>query len=158
MKIRTGFVSNSSSSSFVCQVCGETYSGWDATLTDAEMESCDKGHLYCASHRKKDLLIEEFVIYLKERASNEKLSEYTKKEAKETLEEIEKSNEETQKDIMNDWIHDNSTPYVFCPLCNCEEINEEEAYRAIKEMKQMSIEEITLLIKEYRKKKEDQKK
>lgn len=29
MKIRHGFVSNSSSCSFVCPICGYTQSGWD---------------------------------------------------------------------------------------------------------------------------------
>lgn len=40
MKIRTGFVSNSSSSSFVCDVCGNIESGWDLGLNDAEMCEC----------------------------------------------------------------------------------------------------------------------
>jgi len=37
MKIRQGFVSNSSSSSFTCDVCGEEVSGYDVCLSEAEM-------------------------------------------------------------------------------------------------------------------------
>lgn len=50
MKIRQGFVSNSSSSSYICTVCRETYSGWDASLRDAEMRQCEKGHTFCEAH------------------------------------------------------------------------------------------------------------
>ena len=46
MKIRTGFVSNSSSSSFICEVSGEDYSGMDAGLEDAEMYQCTAGHTF----------------------------------------------------------------------------------------------------------------
>lgn len=53
MKVRKGFVSNSSSSSFVCDVCGVSESGC--------MNECGK-HTYCNSHAKRnieDLTVEE---------------------------------------------------------------------------------------------------
>ena len=50
MKIRHGFVSNSSSSSFICSVCKEDYSGWDAGLSEAEMYECENNHIFCESH------------------------------------------------------------------------------------------------------------
>jgi len=50
MKIRNGFVSNSSSSSFICTVCGSVESGWDASLSDFDMFECQKGHTVCRSH------------------------------------------------------------------------------------------------------------
>ena len=37
MKIRSGFVSNSSSSSFVCCICGRSEGGYDMSLEDAGM-------------------------------------------------------------------------------------------------------------------------
>lgn len=40
MKVRVGFVSNSSSSSFVCPFCGETNISWD--WIDREDETCKK--------------------------------------------------------------------------------------------------------------------
>ena len=49
-KYRIGFVSNSSSSSFVCDVCNEDYSGWDACMSEAEMFECVNGHTVCESH------------------------------------------------------------------------------------------------------------
>jgi len=50
MKLRKGFVSNSSSSSFLCEVCGEDYSGMDAGLDEAEMFECEYGHVVCYDH------------------------------------------------------------------------------------------------------------
>ena len=50
MKIRKGFVSNSSSSSYVCDVCGTAESGWDIGLSEAEMTECATGHIFCDSH------------------------------------------------------------------------------------------------------------
>lgn len=54
MKIRKGFVSNSSSSSFVCDVCNHDESGWDMCLEDVGMVGCENGHVFCEEH-----LIEE---------------------------------------------------------------------------------------------------
>jgi hypothetical protein len=50
MKVRLGFVSNSSSSSFTCDVCGGTESGMDCCLSDCEMFICENKHTCCNSH------------------------------------------------------------------------------------------------------------
>jgi len=50
MKIRKCFVSNSSSSSFICEVCHECVSGMDMGLDDAEMYECVNGHTFCRAH------------------------------------------------------------------------------------------------------------
>lgn len=44
MKKRNGFVSNSSSSNFICDSCGEAESGWDMGLSECEMFKCTNGH------------------------------------------------------------------------------------------------------------------
>lgn len=44
MKFRKDFVTNSSSSSFVCDICGNVESGWDMSLQEAEMVECVNGH------------------------------------------------------------------------------------------------------------------
>ena len=52
MKIRTGFVSNSSTSSFICEICGGTEAGMDISLSEVGMIECQTGHVYhtdCAS-------------------------------------------------------------------------------------------------------------
>lgn len=59
MKIRNGFVSNSSSSSFVCRVCGNTAGGYDVSLRDFDMTSCERGHCLCNHHLDDYLKCEE---------------------------------------------------------------------------------------------------
>jgi hypothetical protein len=50
MKVRYGFVSNSSSSSFTCLVCGKTESGRDVSPRDFGFVSCNNGHMICDGH------------------------------------------------------------------------------------------------------------
>lgn len=47
MKYRKDYVTNSSSSSYVCEICGRTESGWDLGLSEADMVECVNGHVFC---------------------------------------------------------------------------------------------------------------
>ena len=48
MKNRFGFVSNSSSTSFTCDICGHTESGWDSNgLEDFGFYQCENEHIIC---------------------------------------------------------------------------------------------------------------
>ena len=44
MKIRKGFVSNSSTTTFICSICREIEAGRDSGLSDFEMFSCINDH------------------------------------------------------------------------------------------------------------------
>lgn len=51
MKIRNGFVSNSSSSSFICEVCGSTVESYDEGISHFGYVMCmDRDHLFCEGH------------------------------------------------------------------------------------------------------------
>lgn len=52
-KFRHGFVSNSSTTSFVCEVCGVAEGGMDVGLEELGFEECASGHTYCQGHALK---------------------------------------------------------------------------------------------------------
>lgn len=56
MKYRKDFVTNSSSSSFVCDICGAVESGWDYSLSEVGMVECVNGHTICESEMLQALM------------------------------------------------------------------------------------------------------
>jgi hypothetical protein len=54
VKIRKQFVSNSSSTSFTCDICGRTESGFDLCMSDVDFVESKYG-TYCAEHLLKSL-------------------------------------------------------------------------------------------------------
>lgn len=50
MKYRKDFVTNSSSSSYICEICGADAHGMDLSIRDAEMCECVNGHIFCNDH------------------------------------------------------------------------------------------------------------
>ena len=55
MKIRSSFVANSSSSSFICEICGELGEGTNASPSDFDMTYCENGHVICLEHLLDDV-------------------------------------------------------------------------------------------------------
>ncbi len=75
MKIRNGFVSNSSTSSFVCDVCGATEAGMDLTLGEARMKQCVNGHTLCDGHL---VISDDEKVYGYQKYFEQKIDYYTK--------------------------------------------------------------------------------
>ncbi len=67
MKIRAGFVSNSSSSSYICEVCGDTFEAWDEGFSRFNLVMCrDNDHLFCECHRINPTLDGTYTMYEEE--------------------------------------------------------------------------------------------
>ena len=106
MKYRKDFVTNSSSSSYTCEICGATESGWDISLEEAEMVECVNGHTIC-----NDELLE---VPRKELIQKLLESGYDK----ESEEELNNHDDDSLSDIF--WSYcDNRycAPEEFCPIC-----------------------------------------
>jgi hypothetical protein len=103
MKIRNGFVSNSSSSSFVCELCGESVTGMDIGLSDCEMFKCVNGHIICQSEA-----VESF---------DEWVNEHSDLEAK-----GEGSGEDVEYEV----------PEKYCPFCCMIEFTQSDLKRYLR--------------------------
>jgi hypothetical protein len=118
MKTRKYFVSNSSSSSFVCEICGEERSGMDMCLSDADMVECQNGHTICEEHvlnreEKPEPTVEE---------ARTKYKAWCKEEnwRKGYLDDLELDDDEfmaVYEDFINDYESDNGISEESCPIC-----------------------------------------
>jgi hypothetical protein len=131
MKVRSGFVSNSSSSSFICDACGENVSGWDMGLSEAEMRECEGGHTYCISHETTDWLpksVNERRDALVRYYSHDK--QYIEKFNICLEEEIEEAYENNRYDIEL-----YGAPSEQCPCCNLSNIDKDNKKAVQEEMR-----------------------
>ena len=145
MKIRNGFVSNSSSSSFTCDVCGESQSGMDMGLSEAGMFECENGHTCCESHqletnevstdeKRKRLLSEvEDSSYYKTRP-REKAVE---------LDEIANLDESEVDERYEDVVSDGGHAAQECPICMFQKLDQTLAFRYL--LRKFDMTEATLL-------------
>jgi len=158
MRIRKGFVSNSSSSSFICDVCGRTESGWDLGLVDAGMMRCVNDHVFCEGH-SAELTIERMHIALTDILESSRDKSWRRElieELEPKIEELDPGSELYSRDVellwedyedQIEWPYE--VPSTVCPICNFEAANTREVYEyllkktgeteedVLKELKQM---------------------
>ena len=154
MKIRTGFVSNSSSSSFVCDLCGYTTSGWDGYYEDDDVYTCEYGHAICGEclaikprQLAKELneMVKDNQI-LAEKVINEGWyvgSEERKQQyIKDLKEELDEASPEEREDYIFELTTQDGLHPLYCPVCRFEAITDTDMKSYLK--KETKIDEDTV--------------
>lgn len=108
MKVRNGFVSNSSSSSFVCCISKETVEGWDYCLSEAGFVECENGHTF----------LEEYVLWNAD-IKKQVIAGYTDSDVryydKNVAEQLAEMGED-EPDLDNEYLR-YELPACCCPVC-----------------------------------------
>lgn len=117
-------MTNSSSSSFVCDICGNVESGWDLCLSDADMYECVNGHTFCCNEALKVSKEELIKLIMKEGWNNKwnrQIDDYEDVSEKEL--------NEMELDEVLEFTTDGGNydaPECLCPICNFIEYSESD--------------------------------
>lgn len=118
MKIRKGFVSNSSSSSYTCEVCGNTESGMDIGHGCGDegtgMFDCENGHTVCTQHG----------IGVTKGSWNDNFDEILLENYKKRMAAKGENVDDINEDDVDDSYH--STPAELCPICQMTAFRDED--------------------------------
>ena len=128
MKFRKDFVTNSSSSSYVCEICGNVESGMDMCLSDAGMMECINGHVFCCNEAldfpsKKEMIQ---IILENEWNKKERYNYYTRT-YETTIYTEERLNDYEDEDLFFDFYNEEghyNVPECVCPICQFIEYSE----------------------------------
>jgi len=118
MKFRKDFVTNSSSSSYVCEICGESHSGFDASVEDFDMFECVNGHVLCQEHMLNLSREEQINEILKNKYWNSDTREYDIQYSREELEAMD--DDELFETLLGAERY-YEVPECLCPICQFEE-------------------------------------
>lgn len=128
MKFRKDFVTNSSSSSYVCEICGRTESGWDMGLSDCDMVECVNGHVFCCDEALEMPSKEEMIKTILENEYNIKTNyNYFSRDRSETVYSEEQLLEMDDDDLFYDFYNPEGhyeVPECVCPICQFIEYSE----------------------------------
>lgn len=132
MKIRNGFVSNSSSSSFICDVCGTVESGMDASPRDFDMEQCCNGHTFCNNHAEglSKIKPNDLREIIKSKIASNKWSSVESK--KEQYEELKNTDNEDLQDLYDNNYSDDGVSECQCPICSMVALRDYDGYMYLK--------------------------
>lgn len=124
MKFRKDFVTNSSSSSYVCEICGRSESGWDIGLSECEMMECVNGHVFCCDEALERPTKKEMIKIIMENAWNRRWSSTTYSDVEVSEDELLEMDEDT---LFDNFMSDGGyyeVPECVCPICQFIEYSE----------------------------------
>lgn len=126
MKFRKDFVTNSSSSSYVCEICGRTESGWDLGLSECEMFECVNGHIFCCDEALDTPSKKDMITMILENHWNTRYVSVNGNWVDEEIPEkelLEMSEDELFDDLCSDGGY-YGVPECMCPICQFIEYSE----------------------------------
>jgi hypothetical protein len=124
MKFRKDFVTNSSSSSYVCEICGRSETGFDLGISECEMMECVNGHIFCCDEALEKPTKEEMIKMMLENGWNNRWDSEIQDYRDYTEEEILAMDEDI---IFEEWVTDGGyydVPECMCPICQFIEYSE----------------------------------
>ena len=142
MKIRTGFVSNSSSSSFTCEICGLTESGYDQGPRDLGYYSCVREHVFCECHLVEvdlDAVKENVLNFIIERNAKNAANGY---KSDKMTEEVVLKMENTEELISLFYNNYYGVPSICCPICSLETVRDYDLLNYVLKMSNMTKEKL----------------
>ena len=140
MKYRKDFVTNSSSSSFICEICGRNESGFDLSLSDVGFAECVNGHIICEDEliNYRDCLIEYIAentdFISKNLLDEEKLAKC--------------SDDEIRDYLMEHTDYPYDIPEIGCPICQFIEYSEHDLSRFLEKEYKVPRDEVFQKVKE----------
>lgn len=115
MKLRKDFVTNSSSSSFICEICGKSESGYGMALSDAQMYECENGHVFCVDEAL-DADPKEIINYILKNGYNE--ASYNADDEDYSEEDLKEMEMDELLVIASEDDGYYGVPECMCPICN----------------------------------------
>lgn len=146
MKTRKGFVSNSSSSSFICDACGETIFGWNM-YPEATCDAFE--HKFCESCKPEYEPTEEEVNQYFQEVFEGKHGEWTQKNV--DKEEFEAADVEERLEWFRELYDYNDLPSFACPVCQMEIITDTDLKRYLQTVTGILDNEVFAWIKQQNK-------
>lgn len=143
MKTRQGFVSNSSTSSFVCNVCGEKFTGMDAGPSDFDCVECSNGHIMCNSHLKDLPPVPPVIINGCEHEFDRETMNFCPTCGKKATEVIAEKESDKYGYVS---LHPSR-----CPVCRLEIYAEDEMSRYLEKTREITRDEVFAKVKEINK-------